>query len=714
MTSPRRNPSPPPHPFSGRAWRDLARFAGEALAAGLFASLVLALATFIVAAQAAAAPAPRGDGARPGLLLRGAQDAPPVPAPLLATDVTIGVSGIVARVEVRQRFHNPTAVWQEGVYIFPLPESAAVDHLEMQVGERRIEGQIRERTAARAAYLQAKAEGRKASLFDQERPNVFTTRVAHIGPGEDVDITIEYQETLRLDAGSFRLRFPMVVAPRYIPGDAIADGDEGSGWAVGTDLVPDASRITPPVAPPGAGRINPLTLAVDLAPGFALAKLESPTHAIVVDEAADGRHRVTLAAPAMAASRDFELAWTPDVGAAPGATLFLEARDGGGYALAMITPPEFDGHPPRGPREVVFVIDTSGSMEGASIVQARAALLAALDRLQPADRFNVIEFNSTARAVFDAPRAADAAALARARTFVAGLSARGGTEMRAALELALAPTRAPGFVRQVVFLTDGAVGNEAALFTLIRERLGDRRLFTIGLGSAPNSHFMAKAAQFGRGSHTMIGDVGEVSAKMGALLRKLESPVLTDITIAWPGRAEAYPASVPDLYAGEPIVASAALDTLEGEVVVTGTLDGRRWQARLPLAGDAAAPGIGALWARAKIDALLDRLHEGRSEQEIRAEVVDVALRHHLVSKYTSLVAVDVTPTLPEGAATTSSALPVNLPDGMSFEAIFGGGPQTATPATERLVAGATLLFAAAALATLRRRIRRPQPGGGS
>jgi Ca-activated chloride channel family protein len=215
---------------------------------------------------------------------------------------------------------------------------------------------------------------------------------------------------------------------------------------------------------------------------------------------------------------------------------------------------------------------------------------------------------------------------------------------------------------------------------------------------------MAKAAQFGRGSHTMIGDVREVAQKMGALLVKLESPVLTDIAIAWPGRAEAYPASVPDLYVGEPIVVSAALDSLDGEVVVTGTLDGKRWQARLPLAADASAPGIGALWARAKIDALQDRLHEGHAEEGVRAAIVEVALAHHLVSKYTSLVAVDVTPTLPEGATTASSAMPVNLPDGMSFDAIFGGGPQTATPATIELLVGLGALLAAAVVGTLAQR----------
>ena len=499
-----RNPTPAHqlHPFAGRAWRDLARFVGEALAAGLITSLVLALATFIVSTHAAAAPGARDDAPRGGLLLRSAPDAPPVPAPLLATDVRISVSGIVARATVRQRFHNPTAVWQEGVYVFPLPENAAVDHLEMRTGERVIEGVIRERAAARAEYEQAKAEGRKASLIEEQRPNVFTTRVAHLGPGEDIDITLEYQQTLRFDAGTFRLRFPMVVAPRYIPGSVVAAATAGTGWAEATDEVPDAAEITPPVVPPAMGRINPVTLAVDLNPGFALARLESPTHAITVGETADGRHRVELASAVVAASRDFELAWTPDVGSAPGAALFTEVRDGGVYALLMVNPPQAESGTPRAPREVVFVIDTSGSMEGTSIVQAREALQLALERLQPGDRFDVIEFNSSARALFGSPLPAEPATVARARAFVAGLKARGGTEMRAALELALKPGRSPGFVRQVVFLTDGAVGNESALFTLIRDRLGDRRLFTVGIGSAPNSHFMTKAAQFGRGSFT--------------------------------------------------------------------------------------------------------------------------------------------------------------------------------------------------------------------
>jgi Ca-activated chloride channel family protein len=697
-----RNPLPTDlHPLRSGAYRDLARLLAEALAAGMIVSLVLALATFIVATQAQAAES-SGQPGQGTLLMKSAPDAAPLAAPLLMTDVHIDVSGLVARATVAQRFVNTTDARQEGIYVFPLPENAAVDHLTMRIGERQIEGQIRERAEARAAYEQAKTEGRKATLVEQERPNVFTTSVAHIGPGEEIVVTIEYEQTLRYDAGKFSLRFPMVVAPRYIPGASLVDGDTGSGWAANTDQVPDAARVTPPVMHPDHGFVNPVTLAIDLHPGFPLAKIDSPYHDIDVVETADGRYGIQLAEGKVPANRDFELVWTPDIGAAPGAAVFAEQREGKTYALAMVLPPAGDPSLPRLPREAVFIVDTSGSMEGTSIAQAKQALAMALERLQPGDRFNVIEFNSVTKALFPAPVPLDATTRARAMSFVAGLRARGGTEMKPALEAALTRAAAPGFVRQVVFLTDGAVGNEGELVYLIRERLGDRRLFTIGIGSAPNSFFLTKAAQFGRGTFTYIGDVQEVASKMDALFRKLESPVLTDLAVTWPGATEMWPQQVPDLYAGEPVVVVAAVDALAGDVTISGRRGGARWSARLPLDVSGNEPGIGVLWARAKIDALTDALKGGGSEAEVRKATIDVALAHHLVSRYTSLVAVDVTPTAPPGTASIANALPTNLPAGWSYDAVFGIA-QTATPAALHLLLGmGALLLAAIAWASAR------------
>ena len=683
------------HPLRGPVYRDVARLAAEALAVGLIVSLALALAIFIVSTQAEAAESNAGPG-QGTLMLQSAAGVAPVAAPLLFTDVDIVVSGMTARTTVTQRFSNPPTEWREGVYVFPLPEKAAVDHLEMKIGQRRIEGQIRERGEARAAYEQAKTEGRKATLVEQERPNVFTTSVAHIGPGEDVTVTIEYQETLRYDTGAFRLRFPMVVTPRYIPGSIAVEGEPGTGFGVNTDQVPDAERITPPVLHPDGGFINPVTISIALNAGFALAKIDSPYHRIDVSESADHRYAITLANGPVPANRDFELVWTPDVAAAPGAAVFAEHKDGKTYALAMIVPPApaAGSAATRSPREAVFIIDTSGSMEGTSIRQAKQALQMALDRLQPGDRFDVIEFNSVTKALFGAPVPVDHNTIAKARTFVAALRARGGTEMKPALEAALTDDAAPGFVRQVVFLTDGAVGNEGELIQLIRARLSDRRLFTIGIGSAPNSFFLTKAAQYGRGTFTFIGDVREVAEKMGALFTKLESPVLTDISISWPGKTEVWPREPGDLYAGEPIVVVAQTDAPDGSVTITGMRAGVPWSARVPLSAGAVEPGIGVLWARAKIEALTDALKGGESEMDVRTAVIEVALAHHLVSTYTSLVAIDVTPTAPPGTASVKTALPTNLPEGASFEAIFGGA-QTATPATLHLLLGlVTLLLA--------------------
>ena len=686
-----------------KVWRDLARLAAEGFAIGLFASLLLALAVFVVSTPARAAENP----SQGTLLLAQGPGEAPIAAPLVFTDVHVDAGGLIARVQVTQHFHNPTGEWREGIYVFPLPEGAAVDHLRMRVGDRLIEGQIKERQEARRAYQQAQREGRKASLIEQERPNLFTNSVAHIGPDEDVIVAIEYQETLHYDQGTFRLRFPLAVTPRYVPGTQLVSGDAGTGWAANTDQVPDAVRVTPPVLHPAQGAINPVAIAVDLNPGFALAELTSRSHRIEASETPDHRYRIALASGIVPANRDFELAWTPDLGSAPGAALFTEERDGKTYALLMMLPPTLtEPALPRSPREVVFIIDTSGSMAGVSLAQAKAALSLALDRLHPGDRFNVIEFNSITRTLFGAPLPVDPATISSAHAFVSALKARGGTEMKPALETALNGERAPGFVRQVIFLTDGAVGNEDELLALIQARLGDRRLFTVGIGPGPNTFFLTKAAQLGRGTFTFIGDVREVGDKMSVLFRKLESPVLTSIAVAWPGRADAWPQSLPDLYAGEPLVVSAALDSPRSgagaAVSLSGSHGGKPWSATLPFAAGAAEPGIGVHWARRKIEALADLGRNGGNQEEVRGAIIDVALKHHLVSTYTSLVAVDVTPTAPTGVESIRSAMPTNLPDGLSYAAIFGALPQTATPATLQLLIGMLAL----ALAALSWRLR--------
>jgi len=659
-----------------REWRTLVRFALEGLAAGLVASLVFGLAVFIVTSPAIAAT-PDATGA---LYLKD-ESGRRIATPLVFTDIRMSVTGIVNRVTVEQRFLNPTDEWREGMYVFPLPEKAAVDHLRMKIGERVIEGMIKERGEAARTYEAARSEGRKATLLDEERPNMFTTSVANIGPHDEIVIAIEYQEAVRYDEGTFRLRFPMAITPRYTP----AGDDTGETPAT-------------PVVKRSDGYVLPVRITIDLDTGVAVSGLSSTYHAMDIEPRGEHRYRLTLRDGPVPAARDFELAWTPDVGAAPATALFTETKGGKTYALLMALPPAVAKPSARMPREVTYIIDTSGSMEGVSMTQARDALAMALDRLQPGDRFNVIEFNSTTRSLFASPVDVDGVTMQRARQFVAALRARGGTEMLPALEIALAGPREASMLRQVVFLTDGAVGNEDQILKLVGERIGDRRLFTVGIGPAPNMFFMTKAALFGRGTYTAIGDVREVQEKMTALFRKLESPALTDIAVDWPSGADVWPRVVPDLYAGEPVVVSAAFDTgaAGGNIAVSGRRAGAVWGTLLAKSSAATETGVGVLWARAKIDALMDAGRRGAPEQDIRAAVIDVALTHHLVSKFTSLVAVDVTPTRAAGIPASKTAVPGNIPEGLTG---FDHLPRTATPAPLMMLVGALALSIAAVLA---------------
>jgi Ca-activated chloride channel homolog len=651
----------------------------------------------VEAAELERIPARPGEAQQGSLLLKSGDGSFAVP--VLDTDVTIDVAGIVARARVEQHFRNPSDDWQEGIYVFPLPENAAVDHMKMKIGDRIVEADVKEKAAAKAAYEQAKSGGQRAALVEQERPNLFTTSVANIPPHGEITIDIEYQQTLRYDGGRFGLRFPMVVGPRYIPGQPTAKS--GSGWAADTDRVADASRITPPVVKPQEGKapINPVHLKVTLDAGVPLAEIASPYHAVKVQRPNSHSAEIELADGAVPANKDFELSWTPVPTAAPQAALFTEAGRDKTYGLLMLLPPTAATPSARLPREVIYVIDTSGSMTGPSLAQAKEALGMAIARLSADDRFNVIEFNSYAASSFPEARPASSDNLDQARAFIDGLRAQGGTEMAAALNLALNGNDDSGRVRQVVFLTDGSVGNEDELFKLIEAKLGDSRLFTVGIGSAPNSWFMTKAAQAGRGTFTYIGRIEEVKEKMAALFAKLEAPVVKGVRIDWPGQAESWPERVPDLYLGEPVQVSFALDkTVTGAVKVSGLRGAAPWTTNLTLDKAEAGQGLGVLWARDKIESLVDRLRQGASEDDIKPLVVAVAIEHHLASKYTSLVAVDKTPVRPADADLKGGAMPTNLPEGWNYGAVFGELPKGATDSDWHLLLGVSGLLLAALL----------------
>jgi Ca-activated chloride channel family protein len=632
------------------------------------------------------------------LLLQSATPGRYVEAPLVAADVKMDIAGPVIRTRLTQRFTNPTDKWVEGVYAFPLPEDAAVDTLRVIIGDRFIEGDIKERQEARVIYERAAAAGQKAGLVEEERPNLFTTSLANIGPGETVAIQIEFQDKARLDNGVWSTRFPLVIGPRYIPkGQPALVADASGRIGIGNSRVPDAARITPPVLhpahePSGAEGLRlPVSFDISLESGFSLADITSQTHGLNVRKSDENSAHITLKDGEAPADRDFILSWKPEATSAPRASLFREERNGEQYLLAVVNPPAMKIEAQRRDRETIFVIDNSGSMSGESMDQAKQGLLLAIDQLQSTDEFNVIRFDDTMDMLFTTAVPATEQNLARARRFVSNLQANGGTEMLPALKAALVDNdrNSRDEVRQVVFITDGAIGNEDELFAAIHDGLGRARLFTVGIGSAPNAYFMTRAARQGRGTFTYMDDVSKVREQSAKLFAALENPVMTDLEAKLPASAsDAYPAPLPDLYSGEPVTMVIRADKLEGDLQLSGRLNGQAWSTSLSLANAAPSTGIAQLWARAKISGIEESRYAGMAPDAVDAGVLKTALDFHLVSRLTSLVAVDKTPARPVGERLDTRQIATMLPKGWDFAGVFGAQAKARALQLDRLPDG--------------------------
>lgn len=633
-------------------------------------------------------------------------------APRLATTFALDVSGPVARVTVDQSFTNDSDDWVEAVYVFPLPDTAAVDHLELVIGERRIVGEIQPREEARRMYRKAAAEGRKAALLSQQRPNLFTTKVSNIAPGEAVNVHIQYQQRVMRDDDRYSLRLPMALTPRYIPGDTdIASADrEGSGWTPPVAQVADAQEISPPMAVADTGDYA-LDLTMELSTALPLTAIVSRYHRIDVKTQAAGSYSVTLADTDNVSDHDFEIEWQLAASATPVVGAFGHNDGRHEFALLQVMPPTDDalGDAPR--RELTLVIDTSGSMHGVSIAQAATAVEYAINLLRDIDTFNVVEFNNHHRPLFATPQPATPERRQQAIAWVSRLEANGGTEMRPALEYALTANAPFEGVRQVIFITDGAVGNEEQLFGDIERMIGDARLFTVGIGSAPNGWFMRKAAELGRGRHMMISSVGEVGTRMQALFRQLSQPVLTDIRIDWNATpVEQFPATVRDLYAGEPIDVALRFSNATA-APRTAVLSATLWRNGSPqpwsqsisldsLANDS-QHAVGVMWAHAKIESIADARRRGLHADQARAQIARVAMQHHLVSEATSLVAIDTTPARTQQMLKRRNVASP-MPYGQSTQAL-SLMTATATPAALLRRSGVLALLLGLALLVARR-----------
>ncbi len=479
------------------------------------------------------------------------------PCPLKHTAVKAEISGFLTRVSVTQEFENPYPETIEAVYTFPLPQHSAVDGMTMRIGSRKVLGKIARREEARAIYESARDRGYAASLLDQERPNIFTQSVANIKPGEKVTVTLHYVETLKYEDSAYEFVFPMVVAPRYIPGRPT--GKDGGGWAPDTDRVGDASHITPQVTPPGTRAGHDISVEVVLDAGVPVNFLRSLTHDVDIERPTARTAILHLKNKAEIPNKDFVLQY--DVSGARVQDAVLAHRDTrGGYFTLILQPPATVPAQDITPKEMVFVLDTSGSMSGFPIEKAKESMKLALAGLNPRDTFNLITFSGDTHILFPQPVPATAENLREAQAFLASRHGSGGTEMMKAIRAALVPSGDRNHVRVVCFMTDGEVGNDMEIIAEVQKH-PDARVFAFGIGSSVNRFLLDKMAEYGRGEVEYVGLEDDGSAAAKRFQQRVRSPLLTDISIDWGGLpvADIYPARIPDLFSARPLILSGPL-----------------------------------------------------------------------------------------------------------------------------------------------------------
>lgn len=602
--------------------------------------------------------------------------------PLKHTDVKAEISGFISRAVVTQEFHNPFKDKIEAVYTFPLPQNAAVDNLTLTVGDRTVRGLIKRREEARAVYEAARAAGNVASLLDQERPNIFTQSVANIMPGEKVTVTISYVETLKYEDGSYEFVFPMVVGPRYIPG--APTGKQAGGWAPDTDRVPDASRITPPVAPRGTRAGHDISIEVALDAGVPIDTLKSTLHEVDLEQPTNHSAVVRLKNKAEIPNKDFILKYDVAGRQIEDALLTHRSDSDDGFFTMILQPPERVTARDVMPKELVFVIDTSGSMSGFPIEKAKETMKLALDGLYPQDTFNLITFAGDEHILFPEPVPATRENLAKAQAFLASRSGSGGTEMMKAIRAALDPSDAQDHVRIACFMTDGYVGNDMEIVAEVQKH-PNARVFAFGIGSSVNRFLLDKMAEQGRGEveYVTLSDDGSAAAKR--FHERVRNPLLTDVSVEWSGLnvSDVYPKRIPDLFSSKPVILSGRYSAGgRGVIRLKGKMSGRDFVREIPIElpeKESRHDVLAALWARTRIDDLMSQdyngIQNGNAREDIREAITQLGLNFRLMTQFTSFVAVEEM-TITDGGAPRRIEVPVEMPEGVSHEGVFGDKDQ--------------------------------------
>lgn len=622
----------------------------------------------------------------------------PLAFPLKHTDVQAKIAGNVSRVEVTQRFENPFTTTLEAVYIFPLPDEAAVDDMVIKIGDRTIQGSIKKRQEAQQIYERAKQQGQTAGLLEQERDNIFTQSLANIKPGEAIDVIIRYTESLKFEAGNYEFVFPMVVGPRYIPGVPIEENAVGSGSAPApmtlnqdTDLVSDASRLNAPIVPAGTRSRHDINVTVEIDAGEAVAgrslisQIASPSHQIQIDyEGAIAR--IALAAGDTIPNKDLILRYQVS-GRETQTTLLTQADDRGGhFALYLIPAIQYQADQ-LVPKDVVFLIDTSGSQAGAPLAQCKELMRRFIKNLNPNDTFSIIDFSDTTQQLSPVPLPNTPQNLQLAIHYVNQLTAGGGTQLLRGIRSVLNfPVTDRTRLRSIVLLTDGYIGNENQVSAEVQRQLQpSTRLYSFGAGSSVNRFLLNRIAEIGRGISRIIRHDEPCDRVAEQFFRQINNPVLTNIQWQWEGAGAPptiYPAVPPDLFTEQPLVLFGhKSDRVAGKLHLSGmTAGGIPYQQTFSLNfAQAGNRAIAQLWGRARLKDLMNQMVSGETKRGVEA-LTETALAYQLLSQYTAFVAVSDEVRVNPTDASVSVQVPVEMPESISYEGVFGGAYNAAPP----------------------------------
>lgn len=610
--------------------------------------------------------------------LRLVKDGKTLELPLKHTDVDAKVTGYIARVKVVQHFTNPYDKPIEAVYVFPLPENSAVDDMTMKIGDKIIKGVIKKREEAKQIYEQAKQQGKTASLLEQERPNIFTQSVANIMPGDDIYIEISYVQDLRYDHGTYEYQFPMVVGPRYIPGEQ-SGKRTGGGWSENTDQVPDASRITPPVIKPEYRSGHDISLKLTVDAGIPIQNFSCPSHKIKELSKSKSSVSVEIEQGDQIPNKDFIFRY--DVaGEKPEYALLTHAKsEGDGYFMLMIQPKAQFKINEITPRELVFVVDRSGSMSGFPIEKVKEAMKLCIEDMHPDDYFQVISFSNQAERFAPQPVPNTPENVKKAIAYIESLDGSGGTEMLSGVNEALTVDRDPAQKRRrfVLFMSDGYVGNESEIIAAIEKQLNGARVFSFGVGSSVNRYLLEGMARAGRGYATYCRQDEDPKKAVTLFYERISKPFLMDIELDWSGLEvkDVFPTTIPDLFAGQPVIIHGRY-TKSGQatIKIKGKIAGKPVVQEIPVVLPAVQNEhdvIATLWARTKIEKLMDESYGKGETEDLVNEVTELALKYKIMSKYTSFVAVSEEVRNVGGKLETVQ-VPVPMPEGVSYEGVFG------------------------------------------